>query len=194
MPPKRRGSGRKRQRSPTASPSPRPTRAARISNDDRVASPVLSGNEPQGSPAGTGEECVYAQDDGLDRLPNIPDEKLSERKLRLECISEDITQYFYALREAKEKLGIDSIVVQVLEKVRGEAVAEYKRLDVEKTPEEVPPVNEVPGDQPEVQTLEQRQLALESELFVLRGNVFPMIKDLERAVLVLREEIEARQE
>ncbi|KAF5553536.1 hypothetical protein FMEXI_2375 [Fusarium mexicanum] len=163
MPPKRRGSGRKRQRSPTASPSPRPTRAARISNDDRVASPVLSANEPQGSPAGTGEECVYAQDDGLHRLPNIPDEKLSERKLRLECISEDITQYFYALREAKEKLGIDYIVVEVLEKARGEAVADYKRLDVETTPDAEPTADKVPQEQPVILTLEQRQVNLENE-------------------------------
>ncbi|KAF5689755.1 hypothetical protein FCIRC_1218 [Fusarium circinatum] len=194
MPPKRRGSGRKRQRSPTASPSPRPTRAARISNDDRVASPVLSADEPQGSPAATGEECVYAQDDGLHRLPNITDEKLSERQLRLDGISEDIAQYYFALKEAKEKLGIDSAVVKVLEKVKQEAVAQYKRIDAEKTPDEEPTEHEVPQDQPEVLTLEQRQMNLESELFLLRGNVFPMIKDLERAVLVLREEIEARQE
>ncbi|KAF5606290.1 uncharacterized protein FSUBG_6123 [Fusarium subglutinans] len=100
MPPKRRGSGRKRQRSPTASPSPRPTRAARISNDDRVASPVLSADEPQDSPAGTGEECVYAQDDGLHRL---------------------------------------------LEKVKQEAVAQYKRIDAERTPDEEPTEDKVPG-------------------------------------------------
>lgn len=89
-------------------------------------------------------------------------------------------------------------------KVKDEACALFKRVDAEgesdgKVLENEMPGNKVPGDevpeeQAEVPTVLQRQMNLESELFLLRANVFPMINDLEKAVLALREEIEERQE
>lgn len=64
MPPKRRVSSRKRHRSPGVNPASRPTQAARLDNDVPVLSPVPEADEPQGGPAGAGEEdCVYAGDD-----------------------------------------------------------------------------------------------------------------------------------
>ncbi|PNP76471.1 hypothetical protein FNYG_10185 [Fusarium nygamai] len=171
MPFKRRASGRKRRRSPDASPPPRPTQAPRLHNEDRVVSPIPEADEPQGSRAGSGdEESACAEDDSHHKA----------------CL--------IALREAKEKLGVDSNVVKVLTKVHREACDHYKRVDAEKTPDVEAPADEVPDDQPEVQTLEQRQLALESNLFLLRGNVIPMIEDLERDAMALRAEMEGRQE
>ncbi|SCO10567.1 uncharacterized protein FFB20_13569 [Fusarium fujikuroi] len=204
MPPKRRVSSRKRHRSPGVSPASRPTQAARLDNDDPVFSPVPEADKPQDSPTAVGEEeCVYAEDDSH-KVPNIPDRKLTERQLRLNSISEDISQYCFALDKAKETLGADSLVVKVLTKVKDEACALFKRVDAEeesdgKVPEDEIPGNKVPGDkvaedQAEAPTLLQRQMNLESELFLLRANVFPMIEDLEKGVLALREEIEERQE
>ncbi|KAF5622831.1 hypothetical protein F25303_11948 [Fusarium sp. NRRL 25303] len=198
MAPKRRVSSRKRHRSPGVSPASRPTQAARFDNDDSVLSPVPEAGEPQGGPAGAGEEdCVYAKDDSHN-VPDIHDQKLTERQLRLNDISENISQYYFALQEAKETLGADSVVVKVLTKVKDEACALFKQVDAEGESNGKAPGDDVPEEkaeeQAEVPTLLQRQMNLESELFLLRANVFPMIEDLERGVLALREEIEERQE
>ncbi|CCT76203.1 uncharacterized protein FFUJ_14164 [Fusarium fujikuroi IMI 58289] len=198
MPPKRRVSSRKRHRSPGVSPASRPTQAARLDNDDPVLSPVPEAGEPQGGPAGAGaEDCVYAEDDSHN-VPGIHDQKLTERQLRLNDISENISQYYFALQEAKETLGADSLVVKVLTKVKDEACDLFKRVDAEGESDGKVPGDDVPEEkaeeQAEVPTLLQRQMNLESELFLLRANVFPMIEDLEKRVLALREEIEERQE
>ncbi|CVL07218.1 uncharacterized protein FMAN_15333 [Fusarium mangiferae] len=202
MPPKRRVSSRKRHRSPGVSPASRPTQAARFDNDDSVISPVPEASEPPGGPSGAAEEdCVYAEDDSHN-VADIPDQKLTERQLRLNGISEDISQYYFALQEAKETLGADSLVVKVLTKVKEEACALFKRVDAEGESDGKVPGGEVPEEQAEekaeeqaeVPTLLQRQMNLESELFLLRANVFPMIEDLEKGLLALREEIEERQE
>lgn len=79
-------------------------------------------------------------------------------------------------------------------KVKDEACAHFKRVDAEGESDGKVPGDEAPEEQAEVPTLLQRQMNLESELFLLRANVFPMIEDLERGVLALREEIEERQE
>ncbi|CVL12507.1 uncharacterized protein FPRN_15103 [Fusarium proliferatum] len=194
MPPKRRVSSRKRHRSPGVSPASRPTQAARLDNDDPVLSPVPEAGEPQGGPPGAGgDDCVYAEDDSHN-VPDIPDQKLTEKQFRLNGISEDISQYYFALQEAKETLGADSLVAKVLTKVKDEACALFKQVDAEGESDGKVPGDEVPEEQAEVPTLLQRQMTMESELFLWRANVFPMIKDLEKALLALREEIEERQE
>ncbi|KAF5691583.1 hypothetical protein FDENT_3318 [Fusarium denticulatum] len=195
MPFKRRASGRKRRRSPDASSPPRPTQAPRLDDEDRVVSPIPEADEPQGSRAGSGgEESACAGHDSHHKAPSIPAEKLSEKQLRLRAINEHIYQCLAALREAKQELGVDSNVVKVLTKVHREACDHYERVHAEKTPDVEAPTDKVPGDQPEVQTLDQRQLALESNLFLLRSNVIPMIEDLERDAMALRAEMEGRQE
>ncbi|KAF5721130.1 hypothetical protein FGLOB1_338 [Fusarium globosum] len=195
MPPKRRISSRKRHPSPGVSPASRPTQAARLDDDDPVFSPVPEADKPQDSPtAGGEEECVYAEDVSH-KVPDIPDRKLTERQLRLNGISEDISQYCLALEEAKETLGVDSLVVKVLTKVKDKACNLFKRVDAEEECHGKAPGDEVKAEeQAEVPTLSQRQMNLESELFLLRANVFPMIEHLEKGVLALREEIEERQE
>ncbi|KAF5572759.1 hypothetical protein FPANT_12840 [Fusarium pseudoanthophilum] len=186
MPPKRRASGRKRRRSPDASSPPRPTQAPRLDRQDQAVSPVPEADEPQGSRAGSGDgETACAEDDSHHKAQ--PSIKLSEKQLCLAVINEDIYQYLIALREAKDKLGVDSNVVKVLTKVHREACEHYKRVDAEKTPD-----IEVPGDQLEAQTLEQRVLALENCSVVLRANVIPMIEKLERDMMALRAEMEGR--
>ncbi|KAF5573474.1 hypothetical protein FPCIR_13961 [Fusarium pseudocircinatum] len=194
MPFRRRASGRKRRRSPDANSPPRPTQAPRLDDEGRVVSPIPEADEPQGSRAGSGnEESACAEDDSHHKVPSTPAEKLSEKQLRLGAINEDIYQCLVALREAKEKLGVDSNVVKVLTKVHREACDHYERVYAEATPDVEAPADEVPGDQPEVQTLEQRQSTLESNLFLLRGNVIPMIEDLKRDAMALRAEMEERQ-
>ncbi|KAF5638962.1 uncharacterized protein FTJAE_5033 [Fusarium tjaetaba] len=188
MPPKRRASGRKRRRSPDACSPPRPTQAPRLHSEDPVVSPIPEADEPQGSRAGSGdEETACAKDDNHHKAQ--PSIKLSEKQLRLAAINEDIYQYLIALREAKDKLGVDSNVVKVLTKVYREACDHYKRVDAEKTPDV-----EVHDGQLEAQSLEQRVLALESHHFLLRGNVIPMIKKLERGMMALRAEMEGWRE
>ncbi|KAG4291583.1 hypothetical protein FPRO06_13804 [Fusarium proliferatum] len=166
MPPKRRVSSRKRHRSPGVSPASRPTQAARLDNDDPVFSPVPEADKPQDSPtAGGEEECVYAEDDSH-KVPDIPDRKLTERQLHFNGISEDISQYCLALEEAKETLEVDSLVVKVLTKVKDEACAHFKRVDAEGESDGKVPGDEAPEEQAEVPTLLQRQMNLESELFL----------------------------
>ncbi|KAF5547503.1 hypothetical protein FNAPI_8532 [Fusarium napiforme] len=187
MPPKRRTSGRKRRRSPDASSTPQPTQSPRLHNEDPVVSPIPKADEPQGSRARSrDEESACAEDDSHHKAQ--PSIKLSKKQLHLTAINEDIYQYLIALREAKGKLGVDSNVVK-LTKVHREACDNYKRVDAEKTPDV-----EVPGDQLEAQTLEQRVLALESYPLLLRANLIPVIEKLERDMMALRAEMEGRRE
>ncbi|KAF5702349.1 hypothetical protein FMUND_13518 [Fusarium mundagurra] len=153
-------------------------------------------DKPQGSAAGTvDEECICCMILSIDRWQsNIPEGKLSERELRLRALNEHIYQCYVVLQEAKEKLGVDSNVVKVLSKVEREASDHFRRVYAEKTPDVEAPADEVPDGQREVQTLEQRQLALESQLFLLRGNVIPRIEELERHAMALRAEMEGRRE